>query len=228
MVCSEAFLQKLLSELPPGKQWGAFETGGEFGYEEIYVHLSPYANAVAADEMAQAYCLRNGLLLANDRKLFSAYETDSRQKVILLYASGVCIGLMSLLILLSLLMLETEQEKRSFGILRAIGMSKRQMWGKVWGKAALRSLLAAAGGWLIYLSYAVLSLIKYEATANSEINHQARWISPLEALDSSIEHWVSLGCNLRLVLILTAICLFVSLAAALAAKRSLKKGAIEL
>jgi ABC-type antimicrobial peptide transport system permease subunit len=226
IVCSHTFLEKLLSEMQPGEAWGAFVTGGAFGYGELSVHLSPYANATAADVAAGYYCLKYGLVLSNRRQMLSSYELDNSQQVILLYASGCCIALMCLLILISLLSLESEQEKHSFGILRALGMSGRQMRAKVCGKAALRCLLATAGGWVVYLCYATIGKMKYEATDLPEIAHTARLVSPAEAMRANIEYWASMGCTMRLVWMLTGICLVVSLVVLLIAKWGLIRNAL--
>lgn len=223
VVCSQQFLENLLSELPEGEQWGPFEAGGEFGYTRISIHLSTYANMTAADSIVSAYCAKNDLMLGNYRQDLTTRETNNNQKIILLYAAGVCIALISLLILATLLSLEKEQEMHSFRILRALGMSARQLRAKQFGKALGRSVLTAVGGWLLYVGYNVHYEIQWEATAQPDIGHEARKISVLDSLRVNLANWIAAGCTMRLVVILTAICFLVALVVSLFSTCTVRK-----
>ena len=120
-----------------------------------------------------------------------------------------------LLILASALSLEAEQEKRRFGILRVIGVSKRQMRRKIFAKALIRSLIAAVIGWVLYGGYLTIERMTACPTDHSNF---------MEALSSAVRSLRNNGCDLQIVLLLSGICLFVPLTISLLAKRELMKG----
>ena len=144
------------------------------------------------------------------------------QELILLYSSGGCILLVALVLLASALSLEAEQEKRSYSVLRAIGMSRRQMRRRVLGKALGSSLIAALGGWIIYLIYALRDRLDWLGTDIPGIR---------EALEPTWNNWGYYVLYVtfhdwKIPAVLTALCLLVPLAVCLLAKRSLLKGEI--
>ena len=149
IVCSHACLEQLLAQAVPGQQWGACVTGAPYGYEQLCIRLDSYANVSLTDTMATAYCFQNGLYLSNRRETISSIEVQTRQKVILNYASGLCIGLTLLLLLAGLYSMQAELQKRSTRILRALGMPVRQLWARLLAQALGCGLAALAGGSLL-------------------------------------------------------------------------------
>lgn len=224
IVCSNTALKKLLASLEPGQHIAPFVTGGEFGYETVYVNVGAYANMTMAESIVQMYCRKNGFSLLGEGK---NTEMEYRQQIILLYCGGICVALMLLLLLTGLLSMETEQEKRSFGILRAIGMSRRQIRAQVFGKALVRSLIAAVGGWVLTIGHdLIVSICNRVVGVPGEL--EAYWPNPLTLLRNNLESLRASGLDLRLALLLTAICMVVPLVLSLAAKRRLWKGELEL
>lgn len=60
--------------------------------------------------------------------------------IVLLYAVSGCVAVTALLILAGAMSLETVEEQKKFALLRAIGMSRLQMTGRVLARAAARGL----------------------------------------------------------------------------------------
>ncbi len=217
--CSESYLKQLLASMEAGKRWDKYIAGEEFGYDRVYVGVDLNSDYLSTDVVMADLCRENGLSFDNRRQEFQARVQENVQTLILLYSSGICIALVVLLILSSALSLEAEQEKRHFGILRAIGMSKRQMRRKIFAKALMRSLTAAVIGWVLYGGYLILERM----TANP-----TDYASSMEALASAVHSLIIHGCDLQRVLLISGICLFIPLSISLLAKRKLMKGDLAL
>ncbi len=115
------------------------------------------------------------------------------------------------LLLASALALEAEQERRSYTILRVIGMSLRQMRWKVFGRALWRSVSAAAAGWTLYSAYCIhMQLAFHECTLSDAA--KCAW-SSFTYYDGSLSFLTALSAAMLAVL----------LAVSLFAKRGLKE-----
>lgn len=217
--CSESYLKQLLASMESGQQWDKYIAGEEFGYDRVYVGVDLNSDYLSTDVAMADLCKENGLKCDNRRQQFQSLVQENVQTLILLYSSGICIALVVLLILSSALSLEAEQEKRHFGILRAIGMSKRQMRRKIFAKAFMRSLTAVVIGWVLYGGYLILERM----TANP-----TDYANPMEALASAVYALTYHGCDIQRVLLISGICLFIPLSISLLAKRKLMKGDLAL
>lgn len=137
---------------------------------------------------------------------------DYSQQLILLYACGGCILLVTLLLFASALALEAEQEKHSFAILRVIGMSRRQMRRKIFGKAARRNVLTFLTGWALVTGITARQYMKiYERPL-------------LLSLKSSLSNHTMLFYDRPAWFVFAAVCILVMLGVSLFAKRALKEG----
>lgn len=155
VIFSQAYLEKFLSNLTPGAQWGVYTAGGAFGYDSILVTADLNARDLSTDLVLTEFCENNQLELINKREELQAELQSYRQELIMLLACGGCVAAVALLLLGGALSMETEEECRSFRILRTIGMSKRQIRGRVLGKALARSVLAVAVGWIITFGFGI-------------------------------------------------------------------------
>lgn len=228
VICSEAYLEKILASLPAGQRLGPLVTGEALGYSQLHIRLETYANSTVADNLISAYCLKEELSLDNQRQVQSAWDIQAQQQIILLGAAGSAAALMTLLILVGLLALESEQELFSFSLLRRIGMSAAQQRTRVLAKVTARGLLAAAGGWGLFFLVMTGQTMIYEATPMPEIGKEARFISPLAALMDALETLQREGIGLHLAAALTLVCLVVPLAVLLIGKARLLKGKVEV
>ena len=213
--CSESYLKHLLASLEPGQQWNKYIAGEEFGYDRVYVGVDLNSDYLSTDVAMADLCKENELIFDNRRQEFQALVQENVQTLILLYSSGICIALVALLILASALSLEAEQEKRHFGILRAIGMSKRQLRSRFFTKALMRSVTAVVIGWVLYGGYlAIRNMTAYPEDYSNAV----------DALASAVRDLAGFGCDYPRTLLISGICLFVPLAISLLAKRRLMKG----
>lgn len=217
--CSESYLKQLLASMEPGQQWDKYIAGEEFGYDRVFVDVNLNSDYLSTDVAMADLCKENGLTLDNRRQEFQSRVQENVQTLILLYSSGICIALVALLILASALSLEAEQERRHFGILRAIGMSKRQLRSRIFTKALLRSITAVVIGWVLYGGY--LSIGNMTASPEDYSNY-------MDALASAVRLLINLGCDWKRVLLISGFCLFIPLTISLLAKRKLMKGDLAL
>lgn len=213
--CSESYLKQLLASMEPGQQWDKYIAGEEFGYDRVFVGVDLNSDYLSTDVAMADLCKKNGLTLDNRRQQFQSLVQENVQTLILLYSSGICIALIALLILACAMSLEAEQERRHFGILRAIGMSKRQMRRKIFTKALIRSLTAMVIGWVLYGGYLIIERM----TA-----HPTDYSNPMEALVYAVQSLIIHGGDLQRVLLISGICLFIPLTISLTVKRKLMKG----
>lgn len=150
VICSERFFSDLLKSLPEDHVWGSFITGGEAGYAYINVMTDLSAENLSTDIIIAKMCKERGISLSNLREEHHARIQESVQNMIMLFFSGTCIGIITLMILLSNISLETENEKRDFLIKRCIGMSKRQVSINIIGKTVIRCMSAFALSCIMY------------------------------------------------------------------------------
>lgn len=212
--CSECFVQKLLDSMEPGMLWDKYVSGEAFGYDRVYANANLSSDNLSTDLAMANFCNSHGLTLDNRRQQFQALVQENVQTLVQLYSAWLCIGLIVLLILLSALSLEAEQEKVRYGILRAIGLSLRQMQRQVFGKAFFRSITGLAVGWSAFTVYAVIRRMDGTGIA--------------ETLRFVLEDLRCDGCGWTEILAISAICLIVPMAVMLLSKRSLKKGELVL
>jgi hypothetical protein len=238
VVCSGAFVKSALSQAGDSVVWTPpyqetdfdqgtwiitrYPSGSGFGYQAMDLRADAYGNTTLTDNLIATYCKEQGLSLTNNRQTYMALEQEQLQSLILTVTGSVCIGLMALLVLMGLFSLEAEQEKRRYAVLRAIGLSKGQLWGRILGKTLLRGLLTALGGGLIYLSYQLKSAIDAAAHPVWE-GSQPYQMSLAQAWGQFRSNLIYYGISERLVLLLAAICLVSVILVTLAAKSRLGK-----
>lgn len=218
VVGSTAFFEKLLDSLPEGGHWYRYSKGDGLCFEWILVtvDMNMYRE-MSTNRLLESFCVglstNNRTVTATGQQ--SQYYTQRQlilQQLILLYACGGCIATVTLLLLASALALEAEQERRSFTILRVIGMSNRQMRRRVAGKATARSVFAAASGWMLYALLA--------------IREKGTDIPFREAAAAAWRSYRNFGGSTSLIWQLSLAMLAVLLAVSLFSKRGLKQGTL--
>ncbi|MCD7804264.1 MAG: ABC transporter permease [Oscillospiraceae bacterium] len=161
VVCSKAFLQKLIDALPGGgsvSYYGdVFESGDIAVFKNAYAFADSNASYLSTDTAISSYVIARGWGISNYREKYSAQLQSFSQTLILLFVAGAAIGIVTLIILSSTIRLETEREKKRYGVLQAIGMSKRQRNLRLAGTALLRSLAALAIGWVVFILRLIVS-----------------------------------------------------------------------
>ena len=141
------------------------------------------------------------------------------QKLILIYSGCGCIALVMLLLIGNILTLEAEGEEREFGILRVLGMSKRQPRWRLNCRAALRGAAAVLCGWLVYAAYMFASAI-------SRYNHRQDVNADMNVLDfvqSGLSGLAQGGANALTVVLITVSCAAILILLSRAAKHRLTR-----
>lgn len=209
VVLSPAGLQKALDAMPADAVWDAPDRGGVgnayyFGYradapagfETVNLWADMRSNLQLTDQMVSDLSREYGLGFLNDRTRISVEDQEQVQVIVLLYAVSACVAVTALLILAGAMSLETVEEQKKFTLLRAIGMSRRQMTGRVLGKAAARACTALAGGGVLYLLYAGQKRIRAYADPTLP-TEKIQQIDMLQAIRGLMEYWWGRGLRLE-------------------------------
>ena len=210
IICSEAYLQELLSQMEPGAKWGKYTAGEPWGYSRVYAYVELTADDLSTDIAMAELCSRLDISLDNRRKIFTANAQQYTQEVLFLCGSAICICLMILLILTGTISLETEQEKQSFALLHCLGMSPKR-WGiKIGGKAMARSFGAAAVGWALYIGLRTAKELAQGKALAQTIPNLRKFLAYY-------------GYGMDYIAVVFAVCVCISLLLAAVPKRKLKK-----
>lgn len=149
VVCSRAFVERMLADLPAGTRWGevyfplpqeesglgAYVAGQELGWQQVLLRAEP--NAAGVDAVLQRFCSQQELRLLSKRQNLLAEELLQTQLLAQGYILGACGGAMLLLLLTAALSVEAQARRPSWALLRVLGMSAAQQ------RAAIaRSVLA--------------------------------------------------------------------------------------
>ncbi len=207
VVCSHQYLKCMLAAMEPGTRWDAYRAGEAYGYESVFIVTDRNSKYLASENVIREYCKTHNMSCF-------AYETNVLEEVsrelILVWYSGGCVMLVLLFILISTLALEREQERQKYRILRAIGMSRRQMDRQLFRRTLGRSCLAAVIGWAAYFAYRLF----YPPFTWSELGKKwSAWVMSFRVSGFHWYHWA----------LLTAVCVAVPLGLMLLIGRGLRE-----
>ncbi|MCD7848174.1 MAG: hypothetical protein LUG49_09155 [Oscillospiraceae bacterium] len=185
VICSNSVIQNLVNQIPENTKWWTdnwrfFRGQQEVGYQEAYIFADMNAGDLSADAamtniINQIYFTNvvglneNYFELSNLREINYSNALIYQQSLIMTIISGACIAIVVLLILVSTLRLETDSEKRRYGILQAIGMSKRQRNIELARRAVIRSVISIAVAVVSYLCYYLVMNISVIVDGSSPI-----------------------------------------------------------
>ncbi|MCD7823431.1 MAG: hypothetical protein LUG86_05370 [Oscillospiraceae bacterium] len=220
VICSNSVIQNLVNQIPENTKWWTddwrfFRGQQEVGYQEAYIFANMNAGDLSADTamtniINQIYFTNvvgineNYFELSNLREINYANAQVYQQSMIMTMISGVCIAIVVLLILVSTLRLETDSEKRRYGILQAIGMSKRQRNIELGRRAAIRSVIAIAVAVVSYLCYYLFMNIPVMIAGSSPLSILGTMFTTLAAY--SLTAPALIGILIIVFLITFAIC----------------------
>ncbi|MCD8344543.1 MAG: FtsX-like permease family protein [Oscillospiraceae bacterium] len=175
VICSIPLVQDIVDQIPEGTEWWIdhvkyLDGQQEVGYTQAFIYTNMKAGNLETDGLMTSIVSQIARTITTDVKVvLSPYYTlyNSReenyakaqvymQSIIQTLVSGVCIALVVLMILVSTLRLETESEKKRYGILQAIGMSRRQRNLELIRRSLVRSISAVALAVGSYLGYYLL------------------------------------------------------------------------
>ncbi|MCD7771442.1 MAG: ABC transporter permease [Oscillospiraceae bacterium] len=209
IVCSVAFVQKVLDALPEGTMWGSSYTAGDTaGFTQVLVFTDLNAEYLSTDKAVTKIMNANSLMITmNMRSENSSKAREYLQTLIMFWVSGGCIMFITLLILASTIRLETEREKKKYGILQAIGMSRRQRNTRLLITSVIRGAIASIAGWVIYFGYLLLKIVTGSETALSLDEIGTAFSSQLQELASyHMEAWTMILISLALFVIVFVVC----------------------
>ena len=155
VLVSPGYIQRVLDTLPEGSQLGPYWAGGLMGFEELYLFADANAEYLFTDNAVAQLARRYQLGIGIFRTMYAADIQGYLQTMLTLAGTGVCVGLIAALLLLSTLELEAQRERRRYGILRALGMSRRQQNLALARRAAVQAVTAIAVSCGIYVIFGV-------------------------------------------------------------------------
>ena len=155
VLVSPGYIQRVLDTLPEGSQLGPYWAGGLMGFEELYLFADANAEYLFTDNAVAQLARRYQLGIGIFRTMYAADIQGYLQTMLTLAGTGVCIGLIAALLLFSTLELEAQRERRRYGILRALGMSRRQQNLALARQAALQAVTAIAVSCGVYVIFGV-------------------------------------------------------------------------
>ncbi len=145
ILCSESFFERFLSSMPEGQALDGVWTAGErHDYNKAVMTFYPGATYLGAAEEIN-WIVDEAGLRSNIGNLSSAesYRRDFNQVEIQFLAGGLCVMFIIFIVIFSAMALEAERERRSAGIMEAIGLSKSRRYLKRL-RSTLKSFLSAA------------------------------------------------------------------------------------
>ncbi|MCD7805343.1 MAG: FtsX-like permease family protein [Oscillospiraceae bacterium] len=223
VICALPVLQEIVDQIPEGTQWWIenerfFRGQQEVGYNQGFIFTNLNAVDLGVDTavtklLSQIVYKSSTDLgpfeaayykLYNFREINYANAQVYQQSMIMTIISGVCIAVVVLLILVSTLRLETDSEKRRYGILQAIGMSKRQRNIELARRAVIRSVISIAVAVVSYLAYYLVMNISVIVEGTSPIAVLGTMFTTLAGYGLTVP--VLIGILIIVFLITFAIC----------------------
>lgn len=224
VLCSYDYLEQVFPRLEPGYRIFNTITGVEFGYDSLFLSADRNAGYLATDVVIASLCEEQDFMLFNDREKDAALIQENVQTVILLVTGGGCAALLLLLILGNTFSLELEREKRNYGVLQALGLSKRQLRRRILKTALLRGIFGGLAGWLLFGVFLLADtprVLAEEAGYAAEYNMTPAFTTVWEAFWESIHELQVDGVNLWLALALTVAGILIIVCLSLLSKRRL-------
>lgn len=229
IVCSPAYLETILAQMPPDGCWGyngEYRAGFPAGFTSLGFLADIRSVNFASDTLLASLSSKLGLLFSNERTTYLSVYQQRLMSLIVLVSSGVCISVISLIIAVSILALESESEARSLSILRSIGMTRMQGVLRIFGKALARSLAALILGGVcyeIYSTYMTQQKLEQAIAENAVIifENSSTFSDTLRQLENH-------GFDWTFVLFCGVFCMGLFLMLSLLAKLRLLKGKVEI
>lgn len=127
VIASEKYVEKLIEQgFGSGK---VLNTGDILGAGFSYAQIKTGADAayLSTDYTVSSIVQKNGNKFVNQRELHAGYRSEAEQGLLFLWLAGLCVGIILLMLIWNILIGVGKEERKQYGILRAIGLSKRQM-----------------------------------------------------------------------------------------------------
>lgn len=156
ILVSDNFMQKVLDESKDAEVSSHYTGGNVYGDSSAEVYTSVNAKYLSTDYLVAQTAKGYGTALDNNREEVSVQVLSHLQNLLLICVCGGCIGLTLLLLLWNLITLAARYECRKYGILQAIGMSKKQMNAEILKKGVVTGICSLFLAFFFYGCYFVI------------------------------------------------------------------------
>ncbi len=156
ILVSDNFMQKVLDESKDAWISSHYTGGDVYGNSNAEIYTSVNAKYLSTDYLVAQTAKEYGTTLDNNREEVSARVLSHLQNLLLIYVCGGCIGLTLFLLLWNLITLSARYECRKYGILQAIGMSKKQMHVEILKKGVFTGIYSLVFAFFFYGIYFVI------------------------------------------------------------------------
>lgn len=130
-----------------------------YGYTNAFIYTGMDAGYFSTDYLMAKSAAEHCLMFTNQREEHAAYRQEALQALLHIWICGICMFLILALILLNTEMLHGFAQKRSFALLQAIGMSRRQLRARLAAKGLLMALASCLLGHVGYFLFFALKHI---------------------------------------------------------------------
>ena len=155
ILVSDNFMQKVLDESKDAEISSHYTGGNVYGDSSAEVYTFVNAKYLSTDYLVAQTAKGYGTALDNNREEVSVQVLSHLQNLLLIGVCGGCIGFTLFLLLWNLITLAARYECRKYGILQAIGMSKKQMNVEILKKGVLTGVCSLLFAFLFYGIYFV-------------------------------------------------------------------------
>ncbi len=213
IVASLEFVQEIMDQMPEGSWWSlqvgaigqGYEAGEVAGFQSALIYAEKDADLLVTGSELSALSTDMKVYLNSYGESNNARAQNYMQTVIMLIVSGVCIAVVVLIILSSTIRLETQREKKRYGILQAIGMSRRQRDFELARTAIVRSMVAVVLGWGVFiLTVIVRNLDEVRKEGATALNLVTSYMSNL--ISYYMPAWVMALMTVALFTVVFIIC----------------------
>lgn len=200
VICSAKALETMLEQIPSNCLLSNYDTGEPFGYAQGEIFASSEAGYFSTDYVIADLCSKYGISMDSYREENSARMQGVVQKLIQLCFGSCAIFFIALMMIWNILSLAGEEEKNKIGILRAIGMSKKQQKRKMVKETVKVGVFSVVGGWICFGVY--LFLTAWNTQRRIWVNfHEKKAIWKI--LEMRIESFLTAGVQIEIMVLLT-------------------------
>lgn len=137
VLASEKFVQDLMEDgAGTGKVLNMGDAMG-VGFSWAQIKAGTDAAYLSTDYTISGVVQSNGNKFVNDRELHAGLRQEAQLGLVFLLLSGVCMGTIMLMLIWNILVGASREDRKRYGILQALGMSKRQIVMGCIGKGLL-------------------------------------------------------------------------------------------
>lgn len=209
VVCSAKALETMLDQLPDNYILSNYDTGKPFGYAQGEIFASSKAGYFSTDYVVADLCSRYGIFMDSYREENSSRIQGVVQKLIQLCFGSGAIFLIALMMIWNILSLAGEEEKNKIGILRAVGMSKKQQKIGMLKESVKVGIFSVIGGWICFGVYLFMTAWNMQRHIWTNF-HEKKGVWKL--LGMRIENFLISGIQIKMIVLLTLLgfCLIVA------------------